>query len=75
MKVKLLKKIRKRFSIYKCSYDKKYQIKDSESNSWDIPIYGFKSHHDTLESALKEILCYVRQNYCQYSRKYKKVWH
>lgn len=83
MKVKLLKKIRKRFIIeYYPNRDnvKKYKLTDNESGEYYV--YGIRNEwHIDQQSALNDILELLRWQYQSRSRKYKiqniktKVWH
>lgn len=74
MKVKLLKKIRKRFSIYEKTGNKKtstiYCLYDGNKEIW---IGCFESH------GLYRILEITRKEYAKHSKLYKfkgkKIWH
>lgn len=82
MKVKLLKKIRKRFEIEyypNRTSKKKYKLTDNDGGSY---MYGIRDvWHIDKQSALNDILNLLRWQYQSRSRKYKfenqktKVWH
>ena len=85
MKTKLLKKIRKQYSIVYYPYKKYYEIDYPEKglmSSWGYYLdEKFSDTHRTLQGAKDSILNLVKMKYYKYSKKYKleqikqKVWH
>lgn len=85
MKVKLLKKIRKQYSIVYYPYDKRYEIKHPDKYLYYrylFPNWTFTiTLNKTKEQAISNLLKMLRLKYYKYSRKHKlskvsiKVWH
>lgn len=87
MKTKLLKEVRKRFSVHyhpNIESDFKYIITDNfYGDTLNDPFnrHRLNRSHNNKESALNTIIDIMRSQYRKYSRKYKmskvktKVWH
>ena len=77
MKVKLLKKIRKRFSIYEIIY---LRGKDNEHSGYSLYDGNKEIWSGCFEShGLERILEITRKEYAEHSKLYKfkgkKIWH
>lgn len=79
MKTRLLRKIRKRYSIvyfpdgYSCSEDGIIHYKEFlVYKKWTLQVTSYMLGYSTKEEALEYIIRDVRRNYEKYSRKYKK---
>jgi hypothetical protein len=84
VKVKLLKKMRKRFSIDfypNKDTEYKYELVDLHSDPMEHYMLDIDYSHETRQSAINSILEIIRFKYYKYSVKHKreniskKVWH
>lgn len=85
MKIKLLRRIRKQYSIVYYPFEKYYSVEyDTKGTLRDIHGWCYNNllkRFDTLEEAKKALLHEFKKKYFKHSRKYKlkqvkhKVWY